>query len=350
MVLTFEQENKLCKNMLTALGMSESDAELLGSVVTFSDFIGVYSHGLSRFTMYVRRFQSGAMNVKGEPEIIKDNKAVANYDCKNASGVLAACKVYDQMLERAKDYGIAFATGMNSSNIGCGAYYGWRSVKDNVILMLCCNTFTAVAPFGGADSLLGTNPIIVSVPAGKHYPMVMDISTSVVAMGKIQAHAREGKDIPLGWANDSEGRPTTDSRAAHTVLPIAAHKGYGLGVMVDVVSALLSGALYGNKVPLPTSDGNEGTGFAMAIIDIEKFMDIDTFKASTDEYIDMMKNSKKAEGFSEIFMPGEMEYRQFDKTKETGYEVTDALAAELVALGIELGIAKEGDDLMSLCK
>ena len=200
-----------------------------------------------------------------------------------------------------------------------------------MILLLCCNTYAFSAPFGGADRMIGTNPIIAAIPTDKECPIVMDISTTNVAMGKIQAAEREKKPIPLGWANDYDGKPTTDPAAAYALTSIAAHKGYGLAVIVDALSTFLSGAAYGSDIGLFSKLEKENTGFFMVLIDPSKFMPIEQFKAEADRYVRMMKESRKADGVEEIFLPGEIERKKYEQYMKTGIEVSEALQAELAA-------------------
>lgn len=338
MIITYDEERRLVKTLLEASGMSGEDADTVGKVVTHSDFTGVYSHGLSRLTLYLRQLANGSLNPRPHMKKLRDAGAVLTFDCDNGSGIVSVLKVYDEVLQKAREYGIAAGTGMHGANIGCGAYYGWQAAKDDMICLLCCNTFASMAPYGGADCLIGTNPIIVSVPTGEEYPMVLDMSTSGVAFGKILAAAREGKPIPAGWANDIDGNPTTDSRAAYTVLPIAAHKGYGLAVMVDVLSAVLAGAAFGPEIGLVSKLEPENTGFCLILIDPSKFMPIGEFKKSADEYVRVMKHSRPAPGVKEIFLPGEIEYKKFREACKTGFEVSGALGEELCALASGLGL------------
>ena len=340
--INYEEERRLTKALLNACGMSEEDADIAGDVVTHSDFTGVYSHGMSRLALYLKLFGTGAYNPKPNVTVLKDEGSILHLDCDNALGVVTINKAFDALLPKARQYGIAICTGRQSSNIGCASYYGWRAAKNDVICLVCCNTYLSMAPYGGADRLLGTNPIVVGVPTGSEYPVVMDISTSGVAFGKIQAYAREGKQLPEGWANDFDGKPTTDSKAAYTVLPIAAHKGYCLAVMVDIVSSVLSGASYGTGIGAPEKLEPENTGFCMIMIDPSKFMPIDEFKKCADDYVRVMKGSRTAEGCKEIFMPGEIEFKKFKENKESGMEVSEALAQELCGLAVKLGVLPAG--------
>lgn len=342
MIVSFDQETGLCRALLKGAGMNETDAGLLGSSVAHSDFTGIYSHGLSRFSNYLKRFANGAMKINPELSVTSDTGSTVAFDCDNGCGVIAVSHVYEQMAERARQYGIVIATGRRASNIGCGSFYAQRAAEDGLIGMFCCNTIRCVAPFGGADSLLGTNPVIIGAPAGEEYPMILDISTTVTAMGKIQAAAREGRPIPAGWALDADGRPTTDASAAKTVVPIAGPKGYGLCVMVEMFSALLAQAAYGGGVGFPNKGEQENTGFAMILIDVSKFMPLEQFRSAADGYIRSIKASRRADGVNEIYLPGELEFRRLERYMKTGYEVSDALGAELAGYAAQFGIVPEG--------
>ena len=346
--ISYEDELRLARTLLRACGMPGEDADIAGSVVTHSDFTGVYSHGISRLTGYLRLFRGGAYNPRPQVKVIKDGPAVLELDCDNALGVVTVNRAFDMLLPKARAQGIAICTGRRSSNIGCASYYGWRAAENDVIALVCCNTYRSMAPFGGAERLIGTNPIVVGVPTDEEYPIVMDISTSGVAMGKIKAYEREGRELPAGWANDAHGRPTSDPAKAYTVLPIGGHKGYGLAVMVDIVSGVLSGAGFGREIGSAMKRESENTGFCMIMIDPAHFMPIADFKRRADEYARMMKQSRPAEGVKEIFLPGEIEYRLFEKNRSEGIEVSEALQSELLGLAVELSVVPPGTDFAGL--
>ncbi len=350
MHLSYEEERSLVKGILTAAGFSPEDADTIGKVIAHSDFTGVYSHGLSRLTRYLRQIEAGVLNTDPDFEKVLDDKAVLVFDGDNGSGIVSTNRAYDEAVKKAREYGIAFATGRRNANIGCGSYYGWRAAEDGLIAVIGCNTYAFTSPFGGADRLIGTNPIIVSVPANAEYPMVLDMSTTCVAMGKIQAAEREGKSIPADWAKDYNGKPTTDPAQAFSLSPIAGHKGYGLAVMVDVLSTMLSGAAYGTDIGLFSKLQTENTGFFIILIDPSRFMPIEDFKQSVDRYVGMMKNSRKAEGVDEIFVPGEIEYRKFEENRQKGVEFSEALEKELTELSVQLGALKPGEALKELAK
>lgn len=350
MVLSYNEEINLIKGIYLGAGFSEYESDTIAKVITHSDFTGVYSHGLSRLTRYMRQIKQGVLNSKPDFRKVIDEETVLVYDCDNGSGIVNVNRAYDEALEKAKVHGMAFATGRHSANIGCGSYYGWRAAKDNMILLAGCNTYAFAAPFGGADKLLGTNPIIFAVPTNEEYPIVMDISTTIVASGKIQAAEREGKPIDPTWAKDFDGNPTTDASKAYALNPIAGHKGYGLAVMVDMLSTVLSKAAYGTDIGLYSKLEMENTGFFVLLIDPSKFMPIDEFKANADRYVRMMKDSRKAAGVEEIFLPGEIEFKKYKANCETGMSFSPALEKELAELAISLNIVPEGTNFEALVK
>ena len=348
MYLSFEQEVRICRAFLLAKGLNDTDAGILADSVAYSDFTGIYSHGLSRFANYLQRFSNGAYAINAKLTPVSDTGSTAVFDCGNGCGVIAVSHVYEKMRERARQHGIVIAAGRRASNIGCGAYFGRKAASDDLIMLLCCNTTRCVAPFGGADSVLGTNPIIVCAPANEERPLLLDISTTNVAFGKVQAYAREGRELPPGWALDADGKPTTNAKEARTVLPIAGPKGYGLAVMIEMFAALLSGAGYGSSVGFASKGQYENTGFAMILIDPSKFMPVGLFKDSVDEYIRSVKAGRKAENVKEILMPGELEMRRQDEFLKTGYEVSSALENELLGYAVEFGIAEVGMEFADL--
>ena len=350
MHINYEEERNLVKGILTAAKFPEEDADIIAKVITHSDFTGVYSHGLSRLTRYMRQIKAGSLNPRPNFRKVLDSGSVMVFDGDSGSGIVSLNKAYDELLARVKETGIAMATGRHNANIGCGSYYGWRAAADNMVALVCCNTYAFTSPFGGADRLIGTNPIILGVPAGKEYPIVMDISTTCVAMGKIQAAEREGQAIPAEWAKDYDGAPTTDPAKAFSLSPIAGHKGYGLAVMVDVLSTMFSGACFGTDIGLFSKLEKENTGFCLILIDPSRFMPLEDFKAEVDRYARMMKDGRKAPGVKEIFLPGEIEFKKFEQIKQTGIPVSDALEAELTELCIALGAVPEGTDFAGLVK
>ena len=315
--LSYEQEITLIKRLVMAQGVSESDAASLAAVVTHSDFTGTYSHGLSRLCIYLRQYMAGALVAQPDFRCVKDAEASLVFDCGGGSGIVAVNSVYDAVLERARKYGVAAGVGRNSANIGCGGYYGHRMADDNMIGIVVSNTYPCQSP--------------------SNRPIVIDISTSGVAIGKVQAYRRENKEMPLDWANDYDGNPTSDPHAAYCVRPMGGHKGYGLAVFVDMFGGVLSDALTSPEIPFVEDMRPEETGFAVILLDIAHFIDVERFKEHASLYAGLIKNSRTATGVKEIFMPGEIEARLIEERKVTGLDFSDALEAELTDLARQSG-------------
>ena len=338
MHLSYDQQITLIERLVEPLHVDEIDAGYLAAVVTHSDFTGTYSHGLSRLCIYLRQYMAGALVAQPDFRCVKDADASLAFDCGGGSGIAAVNRVYDAVLERARKYGVAAGVGRNSANIGCGGYYGHRMAEDGVIGIVMSNTYHCQAPFGGADRLIGTNPIIMGCPTtNPNRPIVIDISTSGVAIGKVQAYRRENKEMPSDWANDYDGNPTTDPYNAYCVRPMGGHKGYGLAVFVDMFGGVLSDALTSPEIPFVEDMRPEETGFALILLDIAHFIDVDRFKEHASLYASMLKNSRTATGVKEIFMPGEIEARLIEERKVTGNDYSDALEAELTDLARQIG-------------
>lgn len=338
MRITFEQEKKLLKAMYMSAGMTEEDAEILAVVPTQSDFTGVESHGMSRGVLYVMGLRSGSMNPHAQLRILMETDSLLAIDGDDSVGVVSMVKGYELLAQKAKKTGIAFAVARGSSNIGCGNYYAWRAAQDDLIILASANTSPLQAPFGGADPLIGSNPIIAATPSNS-FPVTLDIATTLVALGKIQTAQRNKSPIPDTWCLDVDGKPTTDPSKYYTNSPMATYKGYGLAVMVDMFSAVLSGAAFGTDIGIALKMQKERSGWSMLLIDPARFMPIEEYKARVDEYIRMMKESRRAEGVEEIFLPGELEYREYQKRIAEGFEIDKSLEimTKSIALQCKLG-------------
>ena len=347
--LSYDQEITLIKRLVMAQNVPEDDAASLAAVVTHSDFTGTYSHGLSRLCIYLKQYLSGALVAQPDFRCVKDEGASLAFDCGGGSGIVAVNRVYDAVLEKARKYGVAAGVARNSANIGCGGYYGHRMAEDNVIGIVVSNTYPCQAPYGGADRLIGTNPIIMGCPTtNPERPIVIDISTSGVAIGKVQAYRRENKMMPEGWANDYDGVPTTNPHDAYVVRPMGDHKGYGLAVFVDLFGGVLADAKCSAEIPFVENWEPEETGFAVILLDIAHFINVERFKEHASMLVSMLKNSRPAKGVKEIFMPGEIEARLLEERKVTGMDFSDALEAELEELAVKVGALPEGGKLADL--
>lgn len=325
------------------LGFSEENAGIISDILIAADLRGINSHGVARLPIYAKRIQKNLINTKANIKAIRENATSAILDADNSMGHVVAYQGMKLCIEKAQKVGIG-AVGVRSSNhFGINAYYTMMAAQENLIGMTFTNTSPLMAPFGGREALLGSNPLSIAIPAGKEPTMVVDMATSVVARGKLEVAAREGKAIPEGWAIDAEGRATVDpvKGLAGVLLPFGGPKGYGLALLVDILSGVLTGAKYGPEAGslFGDMDRPQDIGHFFIAISVENFMDINTFKTRMDSMIQSIRESKKAVGFDRIFMPGEIEYEKSKDLSVKGIPVNQAVLEELNTLATALGVA-----------
>ncbi|MDA8125360.1 MAG: Ldh family oxidoreductase, partial [Deltaproteobacteria bacterium] len=228
-----------------------------------------------------------------------------------------------------------------SNHFGAAAFYPMMALDHDMIGLAFTNASPRLAPTGGVERLFGNNPWCVAVPAGKRPPVVLDMANSVVAAGKIRILQKEGKPVPEGWALNEHGEPTTDPTAAlkGILLAIGGYKGYGITLMVDLLTGVLTDSNYGPRVKGLDQDVDPaGTSHSFMAIALSAFTDAAAFKARMDTYIDEIKSSKKARGTEVIYVPGEPEYMRVLERMQKGIPLQAKVAAELIALGKEQGI------------
>ncbi|MDR3565687.1 MAG: Ldh family oxidoreductase [Negativicutes bacterium] len=330
-----EQALKFCTEAFMATGVREGDGKIVAENLVEAELRGHPSHGLSRLKFYLAKLEAGGFNANPEIKILKDKPSMLLMDSDYSLGAVAGKQAMSLCIEKAKKTGFAAASVRKANHFGIAAFYAMMALEHDMIGFTTCNSSRLVAVHGGVTMKLGTNPIAIAVPAGKRHPLVFDAATSTVASGKMIVADIEGKSIPYGWALDAEGRPTTDPKAGlqGALLPLGGYKGSGLGIMVDVLSAVLSGAQTSPHCGELRFDPERGqnVGFFFGAIDVASFDDVDTFKAGIDQLIDDLKNSKKMEGVEEIFMPGEIEYRNVEKNK-SGFKVGPGVYGDLMQL------------------
>lgn len=256
--------------------------------------------------------------------------------------------IYRELREKVFDLGIAVGFSKNAPNFGCAALFGRKADEDNLVTIFMGNTSPCMTPFGGADKILGTNPIMISSPAGKDSPIILDMSTSQISMGKIMEYAKEKRPIEEGWANDVNGVPTLDPSKAYAVTPMASYKGYVLAAFVDILSGVISGGHFGSMIKNFNPMKPESTSFMLILIDPSKLMPIEEYRARAEEFKRMMKESKKAEGVEEIFLPGEIELRLEKKNMESGIELSENLIGDLTRFAVRAKLIEEGEDTTKL--
>lgn len=338
-----EQESKFVSDVFEKIGMSSENAKMAAEVVVQSDISGVTTHGLARMPMYVRRIKNGAVNPNPNMKQVNKSENLILFDGDNGPGNVVGPTALEKCIKAAQKHGIAAITIRNSNHYGVGNYYAWKFAEADLIGITMTNSTPNVAPTGGKIPMIGTNPITIGIPAGKHYPIALDMATSVVAFGKIQKALDTGKKIPFGWAVDKHGNPTENPEDAlkGSLLPIGGYKGYGLAMIIDIFSAVLSQASYGQEIGDkfdPKNSEPEKIGHFMLAIDVSKFYSIEEFKNSVDLYIDTMKGTEKAEGVEEIFIPGELEFIKSKEVEKTGIPISPDIQSKMIEIANDVGI------------
>jgi LDH2 family malate/lactate/ureidoglycolate dehydrogenase len=302
---------EFCMNVLTKAGLSAEFSAIVAESLLCAELRGIYSHGVVRLESYIQRSEAGVMRIQAPIEIEMDGQAVALLNANNTFGQIAGHKAMTLAIDKAKQYGTGVVAVKNSNHFGVAAYYAMMALKEDMVGCVLTNASPAMAVYGAKTPLIGTNPIAIAIPAGNQWPIVLDMSTSVVARGKIRYAALTGHDIPLGWARDSDGKPTENAKAAlkGTLEPVGGVKGSALSLIIDMICGVLTDTiLTGGVKNLTDISGPAKTGHFFSALNVSRFIDMKLFKANVDQVIQNIKNLPAVDG-GEIFMPGEIEYR-----------------------------------------
>jgi LDH2 family malate/lactate/ureidoglycolate dehydrogenase len=328
--------------LLRTAGVGSQEAQLVAENLVAAELRGVPTHGINLLPAILERIAAGQMEVPTELKVIADEQAITHMDGGNGFGQTAATAGMRGCIEKARRFGIGFSLIRNTNNVGLLALYSLMAARQGLIGICACNGAASMAPWGGADSFFGTNPFSIAAPGGTGSPIVLDMSTTVVARGKIRRAARLKERIPLGWALDTSGVPTDDPEAAirGTLVPVGEHKGYGMAFFIDLICGLLSGSRYARAVrTFHQPEGPTGVGVMTMAIDINRFMPLDHFSKLIDEHIRMIRGSTKAEGNSRIYLPGEIEAEREDLNNTRGVAVDPPVVKAIDGLLEKRGLA-----------
>lgn len=318
--------------ILKGWNATQEEAELVADCLVRAEMRGIDTHGVHFLILLSDRVDAHMIRIPTELEVVRESGATSVLDGGNGLGQVAAHRAMKMSIQKARELGIGLTLVRNTNHIGILAFYTLMAAEEGMVGMVMSNSAPSMSPWGGAEPFLGTNPISIAIPGGEEAALVLDMSSSVVARGKIRRAERMKECIPLGWALDETGSPTTDPAAAlkGSLLPIGGPKGYGLALMVDVLAGLLSGSRYGPEVktfhqPL----GPTGIGvFAMAV-DIERFMPLHQFRDLMTSYMKSIKKTKKAKEVSQIYLPGEIELEKEKQSLKEGVEISPEVAKDL---------------------
>lgn len=330
-----------CGRVLAGAGVPEPEARVMADTLVSANLRGVDTHGVMRLAWYTASLRNGVVQPTLRLETVRETVSTALLDAHQGLGQVAGHRAMELAIAKARQTGVAWVTVRNSNHFGAAAYYSMMALPHDMIGFVTTNASPRLAPTGGIDRLFGNNPWSYSIPAGSRLPVVLDLANSVVAAGKIRIALKEGKTIPEGWALTEEGEPTTDPKAAldGILLAIGGYKGYGITLVMDLITGVLANSAYGPRVhSMDEVTEVSGVGHTFMALDISAFDDVAAFKARVDGYIEEIKASKKAKGVQEILLPGEPEFRRERERREKGIPLGPKAAEELRNLGREMGI------------
>ena len=330
------------------IGYNNQQAKLATDVLLAADLRGIDSHGVARLSGYVRLWEAGRVNANPDIKVEHETPGTATLNGDAALGLIVAPEAMRIAIKKAKQVGTGWVAIKNSNHFGIAGYHAMMALEEDMIGIAMTNASPLVAPTFSAERLLGTNPIAVAIPAKKQPPFVADFATTTAANGKLEILQRNGKDAPKGWIQDKEGRITTDAhglKEGGALLPLGSnythgsHKGYSLGSIVDIFSAVLSGANYGpwappfvSFLPLAKDPVGEGLGHFVGAIRVDAFRPADEFKAHMDNWIKRFREARTVAGKEKVLIPGDPERETQAKREKEGIPLNKNVVKDLQEL------------------
>ncbi len=328
-------------DIFEAVGVGPENAGIVAENLVQGELHGLGSHGVSRLlVVYAQRFREGGTNPNPDIKTLRRDRGIAVLDGDAGPGSVVGNRAMRLAIDLAREHGSGWVAVRNSSHFGAAFIFARQALSEDMIGFTTTNSVAQIAPYRGREKALGTNPLCVAVPGGRRGNLILDMATSVVARGKIQLAAIENKTIPLGWAVDEDDQPTTDPNAADRLLPIGGYKGYGLGLMVEVFSALLADAALSPQVGSLFNDLGQPQhiGHFFGALDLAAFTEVDSFRKRVDSLIASIKAGDPAADGKEILVPGEPEARAAKENREKGIPLSPEVLAEFDKLADELGV------------
>ena len=338
---TPEAVERLTAAVLEVSGVPREDAELVADTLVCADLWGHGSHGVMRLPSYVARLRAGVMNPVTRIDLAINAGAVAVLDGNDGLGQVVAAASAREAIRRARAHGVAAVSARNSNHVGCLSYFTRMAARQGCAALYASNASPAMAPWGGREPRVGTNPWSIAAPAGEAGTVVMDIANTAVARGKIHLARQRGTSIPEGWAVDAEGVPTSDPERALSGLlhPMAGHKGYAIAFMMDVLTGVLSGGAFGSQVAGPfQAEQRGGNGQLFVALDIARFLEPEAFAARVRRLVADVKGTPTAAGFDAIRVPGEIEDENAARGRAGGIALPERTVAALDRLAEEAGV------------
>lgn len=332
-----------CCNALIKEGMNQESALITAEVLVETDCFGTHSHGTKNLHNYIRKIRAGGMQLNAKLEVMLEGSGYILMDANSAIGMAPAYKGMELVIEKARSAGIAAALIRNTSHFGAAGYYAVMAAKQKMIGLVFSNVDANMTIPGAKGKVIGNNPMSYGVPAGSYPPVFLDIAMSTVASLKVIQAKKDGMTIPDNWIIDGDGVPTTDPSLYPEVgamQPMASHKGYGIALMIEILTGVLSGGGIMSDVPSWLFNMGEKNNVSQMLIaiDVSKFMDIDIFNERIESMIKLLHSTPRARGTERIYYPGEIEWDNHRSACENGLKLPYDVAEALTRLQEEAGI------------
>ena len=356
--LPVETVENFIRDAFIKLGVPADDAKLCSEVLIASDLRGIQSHGIGRLRYYYDRIISGRHKAVTNIQVIRESPTTVVLDGQHGMGMIVARRAMQLAIEKARDYGMGSAAVRNSTHFGIAGYYPMMAVKEGMVGMAVTNASPSMAPIFGVQPMMGTNPIAFGAPTDEAFPFLFDAATPIIQVGKIEVYEREEKKMPVGWVVDENNQPMLDPseamnarvRGKACLLPLGGegellggHKGYGLGTMVEVLSASLQSGSFLTHTLGKNPDGTDRPnciGHFFMAMNIEAFTDLEDFKKTTGDLLRELRASRKAPGKTRIYTAGEKEYENEKRVRAEGVPIVPNLQKDLLFIKKELGLSE----------
>jgi LDH2 family malate/lactate/ureidoglycolate dehydrogenase len=336
------------------MGCSLQDATTAATVLISADLRGIDSHGVARLSGYIRLWEAGRINAKPNIKVVHETHSTAVVDGDAGLGLVIAPFAMQVAIDKAKNVGTGWVSVKNSNHFGIAGIHAMMALKEEMIGIAMTNASALVAPTFSNERMLGTNPIAVAIPANEQPAFVADFATTTAANGKLEILQRKNADIPLGWAQDQEGNPSTDAnilRKQGALLPLGSdrehgsHKGYALGSIVDIFSAVLSGASYGPwappfpaYVPMPENQPGQGLGHFFGAMRVDAFRPAEEFTSHMDQWIERFRNATPIDGHEKVLIPGDPEREMEAIRIKEGIPLVEPVEKDLMEIAEKFGL------------
>ena len=348
-IYTYQQLYSFCTTIFKKIGCSLADAAIAAKALLAADLRGIDSHGVARLSGYVRLWQVQRVNATPQIKITHQTPSTAVVDGDAGLGLVVAPYAMQVAINKAATCGTGWVSVKNSNHFGIAGYHAMMALPNDMIGIAMTNASALVAPTFSVERMLGTNPIAVAIPAGVEPAFVADFATTTAANGKLEILQRKNADAPTGWIQTKDGYESTNAnelKNGGSLLPLgsdrehSSHKGYALGAIVDIFSAVLSGANYGPwvppfpaYVPMPENLPGQGIGHFFGAMRIDAFRTADEFKQHMDNWVQRFRSAKTVEGQEKVIIPGDPEREMEAKRMKEGIPLVNVVAEDLKVLG-----------------